>query len=160
MAPFIVVVEDDHLQDGPLRELLQEQFPAARIDAVRTEKDFRGRLDDYRRDRPDVVVMDVMMRWADPRPGDPPPPPDVLAGGYRRAGIRCADLMARDPALCDVPVIYYTILERSDLERDTEALAGNVFLIRKSSDRQPLTRKVRELTASARRRRSRRPETG
>ena len=29
MAPFIVVVEDDHLQDGPLQELLRERFPTA-----------------------------------------------------------------------------------------------------------------------------------
>jgi DNA-binding NarL/FixJ family response regulator len=156
MAPFIVVVEDDHLQDGPLQELLREQFPTARIEALFTERDFRTRLDGFRRDPPDVVIMDVMMRWANPRPGDPPPPPDVLTGGYRRAGIRCVNLMAHEPALCDVPVIYYTILERSDLERDAETLTGNVFLIRKSSDRQPLTRKIRELTSADRQDRSRR----
>lgn len=151
MAPFIVVVEDDHLQDGPLQELLREQFPTARIEVVCTERDFRDRLDGYRRDPPSIVVMDVMMRWANPRQGDPPPPPDVLAGGYRRAGIRCVDLMRRAPALRDVPVVYYTILERSDLERDADAFPDNVFLVRKSSDRQPLTRKIRELTGTGRR---------
>ena len=104
--------------------------------------------------------MDVMMRWTNPRPGDPPPPPDVLTGGYRRAGIRCVDLMACEPALCDVPVIYYTILERSDLERDSDALADNVFLVRKSSDRQPLTRKITELIGASRRDRSRRRQAG
>jgi CheY-like chemotaxis protein len=158
MALFIVVVEDDHLQDGPLQEMLREQFPTARIEAVLTERDFRSRLDSFRRDPPDIVIMDVMVRWAYPRRGDPPPPPDVLTGGYRRGGIRCVDLMARDPALCDVPVIYYTILERSDLERDAEALTGKVSLVRKSSDRQPLTRKIRELTGAGGRGTSRRKE--
>jgi DNA-binding NarL/FixJ family response regulator len=155
MAPFIVVVEDDHLQDAPLREMLRDQFPAARIESVSTERDFRGQLDGYRTDPPDIVIMDVMMRWAHPRLGDPPPPDDVLEGGYRRAGIRCVELMAREPTLCEVPVIYYTILERSDLERDAKALTGNVFLLRKSSDRQPLTRKIRELAGAEQRRRPR-----
>ena len=160
MAPFIVVVEDDHLQDGPLQELLRERFPTARIEALFTERDFRSRLDSYRRDPPDVVIMDVMMRWANPSPGDPPPPPDVLTGGYRRAGIRCVDLMTREPTLRDVPVIYYTILERSDLERDADTLTDNVCLVRKSSDRQPLTRKIAELVGVGRRDRPRRRQAG
>jgi hypothetical protein len=75
----------------------------------------------------------------------------VLEGGYRRAGIRCVELMARERTLRDVPVIYYTILERSDLERDADALTGNVSLLRKSSDRRPLTKKIRELARTGRR---------
>lgn len=160
MGPYIVVVEDDHLQDGPLQDLLREQFPTARVEAVFTERDFRGRLAGYRDDPPDVVIMDVMMRWADPRPGDPPPPPEVLAGGYRRAGIRCVEQMAGEPALRTVPVIYYTILERTDLERDADVLTRNVVLVRKSNDRYPLTRKVRELLRANQRRRPRRPAAG
>jgi len=162
MTLFIVIAEDDHLQDGPLQELLREHFPTARIEVVLTERDFRDRLAGYRRDPPSIVVMDVMMRWASPRQGDPPPPSDVLAGGYRRAGIRCVGLMRRTPALRDVPVVYYTILERSDLERDADAFPDNVFLVRKSSDRQPLARKIRELTGTGRRgaRRRRRSAQG
>jgi len=159
MAPYIVVVEDDHLQDAPLRDLLRQHFPAARVETVGTEQEFRRKLDAYRREPPDIVIMDVMMRWAYPTPGDPPAPDDVRAGGYRRAGIRCAHLMTDDPALRAVPVIYYTILERSDLERDADALTGNVHLVRKSSDRQPLTRMVRELAGTAQPSRSRRKPT-
>jgi hypothetical protein len=161
MKPFIVVVEDDHLQDGPLRDFLGEQFPTARIMPLMTEREFRDHLAGFCQDPPDLIIMDVMMRWTDPRPGEPPPPADVLMGGYRRAGIRCVNLLAREPALGTVPVIYYTILERSDLERgDAEALSGNVFLIRKSSDRQPLTRKIRELISGGRRKASRRTSAG
>jgi len=144
---FIVIVEDDHLQEGPLEEQIREAFPAARIDTVGTEQEFRARLDDYRRRRPDVFVMDVMLRWAYPSPSATRPPPEVTKGGYQRAGIRCAQLLSRESALRKVPIIYYTILERSDLERDTgeQPPAGNTTYVRKSTDPEVLVRKIREL---------------
>jgi hypothetical protein len=47
---------------------------------------------------------------ASPRPGLPTPPEDVVAGGYYRAGLRCARLMLADSRLQHVPVVLYTIL--------------------------------------------------
>jgi DNA-binding NarL/FixJ family response regulator len=143
---FIVIVEDDHLQEGPLEEQIRDAFPTAKIETVGTEQEFRAHLDGYRRDRPHVVVMDVMLRWADPSPAAVAPPPEVAQGGYQRAGIRCAQLMSEDPALRRIPVIYYTILERSDLERDTQQPPeGNTTYVRKSTDPEVLVRKIREL---------------
>ena len=63
MKPFIVVVEDDHLQEALLEDQLQRAFPAARIETLVTEQEFRERLADFRTDRPDVIIMDVMLRW-------------------------------------------------------------------------------------------------
>jgi CheY-like chemotaxis protein len=143
MAPYLVVVEDDHLQEGPLEEQLQDAFPTARIDTVSTEKEFRERLTDFRNEPPDVVVLDVMLRWAFPSPDASPPPADVVEGGYYRAGMRCEELMRKDSKLCDVPVIFYTILERSDLERD-DSISDNTRYVRKSSDLEVLTRVVRK----------------
>jgi CheY-like chemotaxis protein len=150
MDRYIVIVEDDHLQDGPLEEQIRDGFPTARIETVGTEQEFRARLADYRRDRPDLVVMDVMLRWAYPSRTPTPAPPDVAQGGYQRAGIRCAQLMAGDPALRRIPVIYYTILERSDLDRDAEQMpAGNTTYVRKSTDPEVLVRKIRDLIRTA-----------
>jgi hypothetical protein len=42
--------------------------------------------------------------------------------------------------------VFYTILERSDLERDGDQVAGNRTYVRKSADPEVLNRKVRELT--------------
>jgi CheY-like chemotaxis protein len=150
MGSFIVVVEDDHLQEGPLQEQLEDAFPAARITTVVTEHDFRERLGEFHENPPDIVIMDVMLRWAYPAPGAAEAPSDVVEGGYYRAGLRCAALMAEDPALQGVPVVYYTILERSDLERDGEQVAGNRTYVRKSADPEVLNRKVRELTTARR----------
>jgi CheY-like chemotaxis protein len=152
MERFIVIVEDDHLQEGPLEEQIRDAFPQARIDTVATEEEFRTRLVDYRRERPSVFVMDVMLRWAYPSPTATRPPPDVAEGGYQRAGIRCAQLLSQDAALRTVPVIYYTILERSDLERDTRQPPDhrNTMYVRKSTDPETLVRKIRELIRTSR----------
>lgn len=145
MAPYIIIVEDDHLQEGPLQEHLSSAISDADIEAICTELDFRLRLPALRRRPPDLVLMDVMLRWTFPAPDALPPPADVATDGYYRAGLRCARLLADDPALAGVPVILYTILERSDLERDGESLPPNSTYVGKHTDRDVLGRKVRDL---------------
>jgi len=146
MASYLVVVEDDHLQEGPLQDKLEDAFPDARVEAIPTERAFRDRLADLRTRRPDLVVMDVMLRWDLPSRDAPDPPPDVVAGGYQRAGLRCAELMAADPALAATPVVFWTILERCDIERDGRQLPANSRYLRKSPDLDLLIRTARELT--------------
>ena len=88
MALRILIVEDDHLQEGPFEEQLQDAFPDAQIETVPTEREFRQRLAGYRAQPPDVVIMDVMLRWDFPTPDAAPPPADVVDGGYHWAGLR------------------------------------------------------------------------
>jgi DNA-binding NarL/FixJ family response regulator len=141
--PYFVVVEDDHLQEGPVADHLAASFPDATVERLTTEEEFRARLAHMRGAAPDLVVIDVMLRWAFPRPDMPAPPPDVAAGGYYRAGLRCARLMLDDDRLRRVPVILYTILERSDLERDGHALPSNATYIGKNSELDVLSRHIR-----------------
>lgn len=145
MQRYVLVVEDDHLQKGPLLERLESAFPRLRIDSVRTEREFRERLTALRQHPPDLVIMDVMLRWDDPRPAAAVPPETVVREGFYRAGLRCAELMANDPHLRSVPVILYTILERSDLARDSRMTSPNVTYLRKSTDLDALIRKAREV---------------
>jgi CheY-like chemotaxis protein len=145
MAPYIVIVEDDHLQEAPLQDYLTSTIADAQIAAISTELEFRTRLPKLREHVPDLVVMDVMLRWTFPTPDAVAPPEDVASGGYYRAGLRCARLLADDPQLCGVPVILYTILERSDLERDGEALPKNSTYLGKNTELDGLSRKVRDL---------------
>jgi CheY-like chemotaxis protein len=144
MAGYLVVVEDDHLQEGPLEDHLREAFPSADVQTVPTEKDFRRLLPQLRERPPDAVVLDVMLRWEFPSRDSPPPPADVESGGYYRAGLRCAQLLAADDRLRGVPVVFYTILERADLDRDGVALADTIRYVRKSSDLDVLTRALKE----------------
>jgi hypothetical protein len=145
MAPYIVIVEDDHLQEAPLQDYLSGTITDAQIETISTELEFRTRLPVLRKRIPDLVVMDVMLRWTFPAPDAVAPPEDVASSGYYRAGLRCARLLADDPQLCGVPVILYTILERSDLERDGEALPKNSTYLGKNTELDVLSRKARDL---------------
>src|SRR5690348_2830914 len=100
-----VVVEDDHLQKGPLEDRLRMTFPGADVSVLSSEHQFRDFLPALRSSPPDLVLMDVMLRWSLPAPNAPEPPPDVAEGGYYRAGLRCAHLLLDDEQLHHVPVV-------------------------------------------------------
>jgi CheY-like chemotaxis protein len=139
----IVVVEDDHLQAGPLAENLRAAFDNPTVETMATEEDFRAAMPRLRDEVPDLLVMDVMLRWASPRPGMSAPPPDVVSGGYYRAGLRCAALLHADPTLRSVPVVLYTILEVSDLRRGDQELPPNTTYVGKTAELDVLVRHVR-----------------
>jgi hypothetical protein len=141
--PHFVVVEDDHLQEGPIADNLAGLYPDTTVEAFATEEQFRAHLPRMREAVPDLVVRDVMLRWAYPRPGLAAPPDDVVAGGYYRAGLRCARLMLDDERLRRVPVVLYTILERNDLERDGQTLPSNATYVGKNSEPDVLSRHIR-----------------
>jgi CheY-like chemotaxis protein len=144
LNPYILVVEDDHLQQGPLVDEISDAFPNSRVKSIYTEHEFRKQLTTLRTEVPDLVIMDVMLRWADPGPNNTEPPQEVVRESFYRAGLRCAEMIAADDALRAVPVILYTILEKDDLERQGKPLPPNVIYVRKSTDLDVLLRKVRE----------------
>ncbi|HEY5788123.1 MAG TPA: response regulator [Microlunatus sp.] len=145
MPPDFLIVEDDHLQKGPLEENLRSAFPEVRITVLGSEHQFREHLPLLVEAPPSLVLMDVMLRWSLPSPTAPEPPADVTEGGYYRAGLRCANLLLADERSRAVPVVLYTILERSDLERDGTGLPANSSYVGKSGDIEVLLRKVRAL---------------
>jgi DNA-binding response OmpR family regulator len=140
------VVEDDHLQEQVLSEELMDAYPEARVESIDSESEFRRWFDQPGMGAPDVVVMDVMLRWSDPSPNPPVQPKEVAEEGYYRAGLRCAQLMSADGRTANVPVVLYTVLERSDLDRANSRLdAPNVEYVRKSTDVGPLLKRVRAI---------------
>lgn len=145
MSPAFVIVEDDHLQRGPLEENLKIAFPGSQVAVLGSEHEFREYLPRLVESPPDLVLMDVMLRWSLPSPKAAEPPADVTEGGYYRAGLRCATLLLSDERSRTVPVVLYTILERSDLERDGQGLPANSSYVGKSSDVDALLRRVRAL---------------
>jgi CheY-like chemotaxis protein len=143
-APFIVVVEDDHLQEGPLEDRLSSALPGAEVVTIPTEREFREALPMLCARPPDAVVMDVMLRWDLPSP-DLQPPPEVLRDKYFRAGLRCAALLRAEPPLRRVPVVLYSILELADLQRDDQSLPDGCSYVSKSADVDQLIRRLRAL---------------
>ena len=117
----IIIVEDDQLEEELVRKMLtsgQFKVPDGEIETIWTEADFYAKLDEIAGSppRPDLVIMDVMMRWTDPAPEMPCAPDEVIQEGPTRAGLRCAEKLDKlNPA---IPILFYTILEREDLDTD------------------------------------------
>jgi CheY-like chemotaxis protein len=115
----ILVVEDDHLQSDSTLHNLSREIPGVSLIHIPTEFEFRARFDEIVSSKPDVIVMDVMLRWDDPKP-DLQIPPDVAEGGFRRAGIRCKSLLAENEQTRDIPVIFYTVLDSAEVRQDID----------------------------------------
>lgn len=111
----ILLVEDDYQQAVLIRDSLQAAYPDGKVDLIQTECEFRAHLDTIESQSPDVVVLDVMLRWTDPSERMEPRPEDVKAGGIFEAGLRCKELLDARETTRRIPVILYTVLERADL---------------------------------------------
>lgn len=134
----ILIVEDDYLQAEELAQKITEHFCKVDAEFVRTEHEFRERLNDLRRNPPDLFLLDVMLRWTDPIPKMVTPPPEVEVGGPFRAGLRCERLLRESPETRETPVVLYTVLEDEDLGSELEHLGNKTFYVSKDSDAQPL----------------------
>jgi len=145
----ILIVEDDYLQADSIYEKVKQAFRLA-PQKISTEQQFRTQLNEIEKQPPDLIIMDVMLRWTDPSPDldIESTPPEVLHQGFYRAGVRCGRLLADSEILRRTPIILYTILERADLENDLKELSGRLRIVhlRKESDPDPLIQLIRDLT--------------
>ncbi|HYP14281.1 MAG TPA: hypothetical protein VEQ63_10185 [Bryobacteraceae bacterium] len=132
MKKKIVIVEDSEDQAEWLRGKLGEMYPESTVEHIRTESEFQTKLDGIESTVPDLVLMDVMLRWADPAPDAPPRPPDIAKQGFHRAGLRCRESMRQREALRKVPIILVSVLEEIDF--DPGELPPDVTLVTKESN--------------------------
>ena len=126
----ILLVEDDPLQAELIEEFLLDvtAFPKAVVDRISTESGFRARFKDIATKNPDVVIMDIMLRWADPSPDFELPPDDIAEEGFYRGGLRCEKMLSQDSRTSEIPVILYTILSNGDLSEELPVRPTTVYL--------------------------------
>jgi len=139
----IVHVEDDHLLAAEIEQEIKKQFPGAQIELIRTESEFRRRLPELVASRPDLFIIDVMLRWADTAPNLPEPPAEVMKEGRFSAGVRCQRLLTEKDST--IPVIFFTVLENSDLEAFRKGSTESTPYLQKSHDYSPILAKVKEI---------------
>jgi|ERR1017187_768435 CheY-like chemotaxis protein len=112
---LILLIEDDPVQAALMEKAIRERLGAETF-RIATESDFLARLDEIARRAPGAIVIDVMLRWADPAEQMPPTPVDYKKmGGYRRAGLRCQKKLMEGPRTRAIPAILYTVLPRESL---------------------------------------------
>jgi hypothetical protein len=141
----IVNLEDDEPFWELMEEALKEAFPKAEFEWVPCESDFYARLPTFESSPPDVFVLDVMVKWADPSEEMPVPPKDVREEGYYRAGVRCRERLSRLPGTAKTPVILYTVLERSDMESAVKGLPSDTEHICKDRGFDAFVRKLKSV---------------
>jgi len=145
---YILIVEDDLRQYEFIKKSLidEDEFSDLRIDRIPTESGFRQRINEFETDRPDVIVMDVMLRWTDPSPDMTAAPEEVERDGFYRAGIRCVELLAKNPRLDNIPILIHSVLDKDDLESSYLNGFPQVKHIEKTFEPQKLARAVRSIT--------------
>jgi CheY-like chemotaxis protein len=143
----ILLVEDDHLQSGPTLDNLKREFHGANFTRIRTESEFQAKFKEIATNKPDVIIMDVMLPWADPDPDLEVPEKVLKEGGIGRAGIRCKKLLAEDEETRDIPVLFYTVLDNPQLQMDIQNLRPEAEHLIKEPDSVDLIERIRVLFA-------------
>jgi predicted nucleotide-binding protein len=140
----VVILEDNDRDAEWLTEHLERLLPTASIDRIGCESEFHTRFEQLKSNPPSLVIMDLLVRWCDPSTLGQSMPPDVLAEGHYRAGLRCAQMMSGANQTRDVPVIIYSAVSRSDLS----GLPPNVLFLSKEAGEEGLARLIRSLLPS------------
>ena len=112
----ILLVEDDSIQAELIGDKLVEEFAehnkTCTVERIATESDFRRSFESIARNPPDLIVMDVMLRWCDISENMVPPPPECE--DFSRAGVRCCQLLKADARTQKVPLVVLTVLYKND----------------------------------------------
>ena len=140
----ILLVEDDPIQAAWIRMNLVQVY-TSEPEWIDTESEFQLNLGKIVSYPPDVVIMDVMLSWAEASESIPPRPDDVRQEGMYRAGLRCQDLLSKSSETSTVPVILYTVQNLKDLGSELEDMPANVLYLPKEADIGPLVEQIDKL---------------
>jgi hypothetical protein len=109
---IIYVVEDDYLQLEYVCRILQDEFgPDVEVRSIRTESEFWRRFEEIASAQPACVVLDILIQWAEAAVSNESRGP----GSFRTAGLRCQKKLSEDARTKNISVIFYTVLDRSDV---------------------------------------------
>jgi DNA-binding NarL/FixJ family response regulator len=133
----IVLVEDNR---GFGERLYKALSTLASVWWVISEREFRDSFEQIKKEPPDALVIDTMLRWDYPRRDAVEVPPD--AKDLYTAGVRCAKLLSESKATTHLPVILYTVFDEADLKQKTD-FPPNVSYLQKTSDTAGLLEAVR-----------------
>jgi len=142
----ILIVEDDAQQLNLIEEELSFAFQNTKIEHIRTESEFYSKLDEIVAAPPDLILMDMMLRWTVPAPPEemPPMPEEVAEEGYYRAGIRCAKKLLEQKPNKEIPLLVFTVLHQDDIDEDLNDSEASIHLayLRKTAPIQTLLKEI------------------
>jgi CheY-like chemotaxis protein len=143
----ILIVEDDPSQSDFIQQSLrQEIVTPLQIDLVETESGFLEWLEAGPTSIPDIIIMDIMLRWADPKPKGKrkQPPKEVLEGNFYRAGIRCGMKLGEKEQTRKIPLILYSVINKNHLRYDLKKFPKARYLL-KDFDAKKMVRAIHSM---------------
>jgi len=135
----VLLVEDDHIQRENARQAIESAIDAE-VETKNTEWEFQRDFEAIAKNPPDVAVLDIMLRWANPA-ADMPIAPGEVTAKPEQAGLRCARRLLDDERTHAVKVILYSALAKDDLSADPPKGAE---CLSKDFDAQNLIEKIKE----------------
>ncbi len=128
----ILLVEDDYLEAGQIRDLLTEHYLNVDLIDVSTEVGFIEVLPALEESPPDLVIMDVMIPWQG-RSASLVAPPEEEPRSALNAGIRLLAKLQESHRLKSVPVIIHSARAWHDVESDLATMPDHVMFVHKGS---------------------------
>lgn len=130
----ILIVEDDWLQSENLISEISLRLPNSKITLLESELAFRQQIFSPEFEIPDIILLDIMLRWTNPSPNMSMPPSDIKEEGFYNAGFRCQKLLSNDERLKHIPIILYSVLTKLDLENQLRSIPAGVTHFLKDND--------------------------
>ncbi len=141
----LLLVEDDPIQAEMLISEFEDEFRDVEIKRIVTEKQFRDEITNIESFAPDLIILDVMIRWANHAQDITVSPEPIEAEGMYRAGFRCLKLISDSKRLYDTPVILHSILQKGDLREELDGLPKHIVVSSKGAPREELFMFVRSV---------------
>jgi DNA-binding NarL/FixJ family response regulator len=129
----VVLIEDDYLEAGQIKDLLGQQYQGVDIVDIATESDFVAAIPALEEDPPDLVVMDIMIPRHRPSLNIVAPPEEDVDHLSLRTGIRLLGMLQGNARLRNVPVIIHSALAWHDLEADLSNRPNHVLFVHKGA---------------------------
>jgi len=129
----IIIIEDDDNQSDKLIRDIPKEIPNAQIYLYKTEHSFRSQIERVKEWKPDLFLIDIMLRWTNPSPDMPEAPDEVIEEGFYVAGFRCKRDILENSYLKNLPIILFTVLDKEDLKDKLSNLPRNISYISKDN---------------------------
>jgi len=141
----VLIVEDDYLYALSLKVQFEHEFREVEIFLIKSEKQFREDLKAIEEFAPDLIILDVMLRWMNAPHNTSSIPKDVEEMGSYRAGFRCLKSLSESHVFKDTPIIIHSVLGKDELQGELSNLPMNVFVSEKDISKNELFMYVRSV---------------
>lgn len=144
----VLLVEDDHLQAACIRSTLEKHFTVPEIVLLSTVRDFHNALPTIAALPPDIIILDVLLRYDTPEGAvrlvrDES---DAAARDYfYRSGLECLEAILTTPATAATPTILYSVLSREEIWNASSQLPPHIRCLEKGADDARLVRQIRSM---------------